>query len=290
MYVKSIIEDYVYTSLNKLREIETGELDKEKYKQNIKKYILGDLNEYIDELGILERNKEYIMLIKNKLDSSGIAYREYKFETQHRLSIDTSGEFGWLIDEVGLAWDPIMDTPYIPSSSIKGLFRATLTWKILEHLLGDDKNAESIRKDAVQKADIILGGGGSNGFISNLAFFDAYPIDKKDNLIGLDVLTPMYSITKGTIGEHEANPTPIFIPVVEKGVTFHFIIASISRKNSEIFETKLGEINEEFSTANKELGDMKLGDLVGETIKEMLEVWGIGGKTSYNYGILREVI
>lgn len=297
---KSILEDYIIKATELIKKVETNDQkkkdktkSKEWYKEELKKFMIKEVNKMITDLNILERNKKHLETIKRKLDEGGINYLAVKAKTLHRLSIDASSEFGWMLDEIGLAWDPILDTPFIPSSTIKGLFRATLTWKIADELVGKIQEMKELKNVAESTVNALLGEGGDKGFVSKIAFLDAYPVKCEGNLVGLDVLTPMYSITKNQIGEDEAQPTPIFIPIVNHGVTFEFIIIDISRENMEtIFDAKFSDLIKKSKKSDKNIviprsfSDKRIRELMNETIKEMLTVWGIGAKTSYNFGTM----
>ncbi len=125
-----------------------------------------------------------------------------RFTLRTPLTIHT--KWPYLPLEIGLAIHPLLNVPYIPGSSLKGL---------LSHFI--DK---ACGLDAVE----LFGDAEHKGM---LVVFDAYPV-KWDKVIEPDVITPHYREVEGEISEVEASPTPLVYPTVPPGVEFAFIVAT----------------------------------------------------------------
>jgi len=140
---------------------------------------------------------------KSALLSCGYYVLDFLAATASRLIIGIASEvFGKQVFEVGLSWNPILNLPYIPGSSLKGAFRSYLEAEkpSLTPMLGSGSEASSIM------------------------FLNSYPVSSRWNLIVPEVTTPIYGEAKGRIKETEAEPNPVLYPVVNKGVTFRIIV------------------------------------------------------------------
>ncbi|MEM3710331.1 MAG: type III-B CRISPR module RAMP protein Cmr6, partial [Nitrososphaerales archaeon] len=167
----------------------------------------------------------------------------------YKAVMGVSSGFGQLAFEVGLFFDPILNVPYIPGSSIKGAVKAasTLHKVIPGELLGE-----------------LFG----NGSVGRLDFSDAYPIERglKDYILIPDVLTPHYS--KGgedILREDQVTPTPIPFLSIAPATRFRFLIADRAHKVDHSFlETFLKAVAVAFSL-------------------------GVGAKTALGYGVFELV-
>jgi len=115
--------------------------------------------------------------------------------------------FGKQIFEVGLSWDPLLNLPYIPGSSLKGAFRSYLEYENLKYdqFLGSGPESSSPEPES-----------------SSIIFLNSYPVRSESNLLVPEVTTPIYGADK--VREVEAMPKPVIYPVINKGVTFRIII------------------------------------------------------------------
>lgn len=148
--------------------------------------------------------------------------------------------------EVSLAWDPILNLPYIPASSIKGLIR---------HYFESNR----INVGGYTAEDLF----GSLGKSGLLVFFDAYPVECKDrSLVEAEVLTPHYREAEYIIDEARSSPVPIIYPVIASGAVLEFIVAINSIEGKEV---------------------IKLYDGLRSLMKEALSE-GIGARTALGYG------
>jgi CRISPR-associated protein Cmr6 len=127
----------------------------------------------------------------------------------YRALVGASSSFGQPAFEVGLSFDPILNVPCIPGSSIKGAVKASAA---LKEVFSDELVKELF----------------GNGSIGRLDFSDAYPVKVgvKGYLIIPDVLTPHYNKGEEDIlQEHKVMPTPIPFLSIAPGTVFRFIVA-----------------------------------------------------------------
>lgn len=126
-----------------------------------------------------------------------------------------------LIFEVGINYDEILDLPYIPGSTIKGVLRSNLY-----ELTGDEGNE-------------IFGDKEREGFV---IVSDAYPIGEK--LFVGDIVNPHYYQGGRPVStEYDVNPVPILHLAIRENVKFRFLIGVDKR-------AKLGKIGEKLNVRN----------------------------------------
>ena len=105
--------------------------------------------------------------------------------------------------EIGLAWHPFFNAPYIPATTLRGALRAAapagVCGRSSEELFGHKKAA------------------------GLLIVTDALPVSEE--VLGADVITPHYR-EPDAVEEHKVRPTPIVFPVVKPGAKFVFFLAS----------------------------------------------------------------
>ena len=104
--------------------------------------------------------------------------------------------------EIGLAWHPVFNAPYIPATALKGALRAGWPSSICgmspAELFGFEKQEGA------------------------LVVTDAFPTTARS--LEPDVLTPHYK--EPNVREDRVKPTPLVFPVVKPGSTFDFFVAS----------------------------------------------------------------
>jgi CRISPR-associated protein Cmr6 len=155
---------------------------------------------------------------KSALQACGYIVFDFTGKTGSRLIVGMANDiFGKQIFEVGLAWDPLLNLPYIPASSLKGSFRSYIEMekKDLASLLGTMEDASSI------------------------VFLNSYPISSRYNLLVPEVTTPIYREQEVKIKETEAKPTPIIYPVVNRDVIFRIVVGIKPEKRDLINQLKL---------------------------------------------------
>lgn len=163
--------------------------------------------------------------------------------------------------ENGFSWHPVLGTPYLPGSSVKGLLRAWMeSWAF-------DQNQQQERDALVlewfggnKRAD------NHDGKAGDLIFFDAIPVDCPS--VGVDTITPhMGDWYKQGGGRITADSTP---------GDWH------TPKPVSFLVTK--EARFLFSIAPRVPGEYDLAKQAMERLKDALAWLGAGGKTATGYG------
>ena len=218
---------------------------------------------------------------------------DLKFKTKKNFIVGTRQGPLYLVFEVGLSWDPILDLPFIPGSSLKGAIRSYMLdlcrtkeekdttveekkdeiKKCVENvvsLFGVPTRDEEIARLAGYESSIVSEEGSEGLAI----FSDAYPIDFSDTygLLTPDIITPHY-YKGGEVVDNEFNaqPTPITFLTVAPEVTFRSIIA----------------VSGEGEKYVKELSEMFFGNSNSYSLVPFILfafTMGIGAKTSRGYG------
>ncbi len=204
-------------------------------------------------LKLFQTVRKMIDEIKEGLKSCGYETAELRVETRTKMLIGLSEEmFGRSIFEVGIIWDPYLNLPYIPGSSLKGAFRAYLE---LRGIKVQDHEIEDLL--------------GMQTHVSNIVFVDSYPEQCKDYLLIPEVTTPIYSEIEGKVQETKAQPVPVIYPAINAGTRFRIVVGI----------RKTYEKDERLKTLKAELLSF-----LAETLKQ-----GIGAKTMIGYGVLEQV-
>lgn len=186
--------------------------------------------------------QRYLEEIKRALLSNGYNLKLCRIESSERVLIGTGQPFGRVPFEVGLSFDPLLNVPIIPSSSLKGAFRHALEEK--------GRRAEAKR---------IFGDKDCEGLVG---VTDAFPVGiykvaqrGRHRLFDPEVLTPHYP---GVVKEFDVSPKPVVFLTVAPGVIFEFYIyyrskyASSRRKirvwsgsgtDSDVFEDDLAKLS-----------------------------------------------
>ncbi|MGY0288937.1 MAG: type III-B CRISPR module RAMP protein Cmr6 [Candidatus Methanodesulfokora washburnensis] len=173
---------------------------------------------------------------KSALLSCGYVVFDFLGVTRSRLIVGMASDvFGKQIFEVGLSWDPLLNLPYIPASSLKGAFKSYVE--------------EMKRQDLVSLL-------GTKEEASSVVFLNSYPVSSKYNLLVPEVTTPIYREQEEMIRETRAKPNPVIYPVVNKDVTFRILIGVKSEKKdiSDQLRLFLGDVLERGIGAKTLLG------------------------------------
>ncbi len=226
-YIKSIQSNYSeYLSKYKASKSKSGSKERQEeirlkneseLKTDAISNILKTNEKYSD--GKFELINEHLNDIKDSIKDK--CHIEYELETKGKLVLGWSPIY--FITEFPIAWDLLLDIPYIPGSIIKGMLRYYYS-----SFIGEDEVFE-----------MIFGGGASSKRSMGLAtFLDAYPIgfaeaNAKRELLSLDIITPHYP--EGIKDEYEVEPNPIKFVTINRGVRFRgFIIF----EDAEILKNK----------------------------------------------------
>lgn len=163
-----------------------------------------------------QRAESYLDLMKEEY--SNIYGRDnvvsLRCELECRGSFGAGSSFGRTAFEIGLAFDTILNLPFLPGSSIKGAVRAAYK--------EDKSDDERIFGSPNNRSEVIFG--------------DAYPISSNGfykYFLYPDIINPHYQDDE--MDETKVQPTPVIHLTVPPGLTFRFIIAF--RKKEQIRET-----------------------------------------------------
>jgi len=213
----------------------------------LKQELIEEIVSYLQRRSskICQKAYEKLNKIEEIYRNSGFDIVSFEAKLEERGLFGASQHFSILLFEVGLEFDPYLNTPIIPGSSLKGAIRSS--WRSL------------FSNKFVDAENTIFG---SKDKIGACIFHDGYPIKpgKNNCLLYPDVITPHY-IKEGQdiLKETETELRPKVYLTVAPETVFKFIIA----------------IPEDL---NKELKKMLI-----KAILETLKI-GIGGKTSIGYG------
>ena len=209
-----------------------------------------------------------IELILQTLKTMGYEVREETLTSCWRLIINLGAAS---VYETSLLFHRNYSIPYIPGSAVKGVTKHWATQKFAEYCRksikdvscalenGEDLGFE-VNGVAFKELIEIFGTQHKKG---KVLFFDALPIlDKNEDFIVLDVMNIHYKpyYEGSAVPGDWHTPTPIFFLAVEKGTKFRFALAS---KDSE------------------------LTGKATSLLKEALENFGVGAKTSAGYGYFK---
>ncbi|MEM4639450.1 MAG: type III-B CRISPR module RAMP protein Cmr6 [Thermofilum sp.] len=164
----------------------------------------------------LNHVQKHLECVEEALLLNGYRLKVCRMVTASRAVIGAGGSFGKVPFELGLSFDPILNVPYIPASSLKGAFRHAL-----EEMRGRDV------------ARLLFGGEREEGVVG---VTDAYPVgilkefqgrSEKGSVVRLlepDVLSPHYPETKGLETELDVKPKPVVFATIAPGVVFKFYL------------------------------------------------------------------
>jgi len=209
---------------------------------------------------LLEESRRYVVEIYERARSIFGSSYLIVGRLESRLLVHTRSPT--LPLDISLAWDPVLNLPYIPASTVKGVVRAYLT---MGNITVEGLNV-----------DDLLGEAGKLAHVGYTVFFDAYPVGCEKTLVEPDVITPHYSEVEWRIDETSAKPRPIVFPTIAPGTTIYFPVAI----NVNLAKRLKGK---------SEAAKLAEGDVVSkilEHIQKALQI-GIGAKTSLGYGRVR---
>lgn len=211
-YKTQLLDSIKESKEKESKEIQTSRKPSEKRKDKVKPSkivkdkVMSELVKYTPNYNLI---KEYLDDLENSLKNSNMCYISLKFKTLQKFIAGWS--LLYFITEVPLAWDLILDTPYIPGSEIKGILK--------DYFKEFTNNTKA--------TDCIFGNKG----VGKVIFFDAYPIEgpqnnspteSNQNILTYDIISPHYN---GARNEYEVQPVPIKFLAINKGVTFKTFLA-----------------------------------------------------------------
>jgi CRISPR-associated protein Cmr6 len=270
-----------------------------------------ELLEQISSINLSERLKEAERVINcwaEALSANGYLVKVAVVEAESRVVVGTSSGLGMIPFEVGLSFDPIMNLPYIPGSTIKGAIRSAF----MELLSSNNLVSNSRCVDEI--TDWVFGSSRHEGVgIGLIGFTDAYPVSPGNGgrVLEPDAITPHYTCTsdKGCT-EFDAMPIPIQFLTIAPGTRFKFLVffnnPLRSRKLGTVSSSKLSVVNkvecdkldymvyydhEELSEALTRFGQQNRLNAVPWLDRAVLYALakGLGAKTSVGYSRFRIV-
>lgn len=152
-----------------------------------------------------------LKMVEEALSGAGYLPLTIRFRFTSRAMIGRPPPPFTALFEGGTAMDPVLEVPYIPGSSFKGLLRMVYS------------GIGSGLRCLGEIGEPVLFGSKSAGK-GAIVVTDAYPAPDAgiDYLLDGDVTTPIYADGTPTprIEEHKARPVPSTYPVVRSGVVF----------------------------------------------------------------------
>lgn len=160
----------------------------------------------------LKHTREHLARIARGLQRNGYRLKLCRIESAERVLVRTGEAFGRVPFEIGLAFDPVLNVPYIPASSLKGAFRQALELKWGE--------------EGRRIAEIAFGSKREAGVVG---VTDAYPVQinvraqrgARPRLFDPDVIAPHYP---GKELEIDVQPIPNVFVTIAPGVVFEFYV------------------------------------------------------------------
>lgn len=156
---------------------------------------------------------------------------------RYRGLFGSSQGLGESILEVGLSWDPLLDLPVIPGSSIKGAVRS-FCFNLLVSKGLKESDADKLCSILFGQAESKAGGMGFAGIVS---FLDAVPVEHREKgVVRADVLNPHYNALGNSSlkKELDVTPVPVLHLCVNENVKFRFI-AYVPRRAEKLLEKSL---------------------------------------------------
>jgi CRISPR-associated protein Cmr6 len=200
---------YNVTSCITIKIIEISEQLQEKFNYTMfSKAVTLKLKEFQTNTSAIER---YLKAIENELRAAFPLTLRITLKTETPLAVHLRNPYMPL--EIGLAWHPLFNAPYIPATTLKGALRARARRGACG--LSPDDLFGYVRQEGARYV-------GQEGA---LVITDALPTSSA--VVEPDVITPHYR-EPDDIRETDARPTPIVFPVVKPGATFDFFVASRS--------------------------------------------------------------
>ncbi|RLE54977.1 MAG: type III-B CRISPR module RAMP protein Cmr6 [Thermoprotei archaeon] len=186
---------------------------------------------------------------------------DVKLEFKSRAIVGVGATFARSAFEIGLAFDPLLNVPYIPGSSIKGAIRHG--WRV-------------IAADDLKRLEEVVFGpepGHERSVATSVLFLDFYLVNTKNEygrVLLPDVVTPHY--TEDELDESKVRPNPVVYVSLADGIVFRGFIALTPFLKLEV-KRVTGK-------------DYSIQDIAKEIIKALMLVGklGLGARTSVGYG------
>ncbi|BCU67984.1 hypothetical protein HS7_14210 [Sulfolobales archaeon HS-7] len=224
--------NFMLTSISAVKEKYKGSLGKEDMRKEIKETVVNE--------GLDFDFQNNVELARSYLDEVVTAFKGLKLSgcdviavLTSRLLTGSASGFLQLVTEVGMHWDSVLDLPFVPGSSLKGVMRSyalELCRKVNER----KRCVESVLKvfgsgDVIDKEDLEylkVEDLKSQSKVGEIVVSNAYPVELSEGeLFEGDIVNPhYYSNGRVVKSEWQVVPNPITSLSVKRGVKFRFII------------------------------------------------------------------
>ena len=227
-----------------------------------------------------------IFIMLKELEKQNYKVFFYPFTSRSRLIIGL-GSIHSL--ETSITLHHIFGIPYIPGSALKGVCRMVAFWKLAQenNLAENEEELKIFQKkfygelfkddQDILKYQLLFG---AQNFKGLLLFLDAYPeISEDGKLFDLDVMNvhyPKYYSGSEPPADWQ-NPNPIFFLTVKEGIVFNFYVL--------FDEFRFNRLKKDKSELTSVLENLNIENEVKSLLKQALQNFGIGAKTSLGYGI-----
>ncbi|RMG26605.1 MAG: type III-B CRISPR module RAMP protein Cmr6 [Methanobacteriota archaeon] len=202
----------------------------------------GWINAYIKEFNNIHSKDEYNLRYRKMVRKSNGLLFEMKCMSDLIIGMGNAHPM-----ENGFTFDHTQGLPFIPGTTIKGIWKASEQAKAKEEKKESKNNAKEDKK------------------VDDFVFLDAIPLSVK---LRLDIMTPHYQPYYSSGGTSPPgdwyNPIPIQFITVSKGSKFLWGILSRTKDRNGLQKDNLKRVTSQ--------------------IKEHLLNFGIGGKTAVGYG------
>lgn len=223
----------------------------------------------------VEKTNKKLEEIKIALTCCGYEVKQVDIKSLSRVLVGSSETFGKVPFEVGLCFDPLMNVPYIPGSTIKGAVRSATFDILYNEELNKGASIKEVEEKINNECNKIFGGMiGKTQSVGLIGFTDAYPIKTGENnlLLYPDLMTPHYSEKVET--ELDVKPNPIIYFTIAPKTEFSFFM--FYKREREGRKLSLSELLENLEK-----------DPLGIVDRGLLYAFirGVGAKTAVGYSI-----
>ena len=227
-------------------------------------------------------------LVKNLIKQGYKCIFDKSFTTLSRLIVGLGAEHPL---ETSITLHHIFGIPYIPGSALKGVCRMVAFWKLAQenNLAENEEELKIFQKkfygelfkddQDILKYQLLFG---AQNFKGLLLFLDAYPeISGDGKLFDLDVMNvhyPKYYSGNEPPADWQ-NPNPIFFLTVKEGIIFNFYVL--------FDEYRFKRLKKDKSELVSVIENLNIENEIKNLLKQALQNFGIGAKTSLGYGIFQ---
>lgn len=219
--------------------------------------------------------------IKKAYSHLGVPYIQATLRATTKVLPGSSAGLGFLITDIGINWDPLLDLPYIPGSTLKGAVRS-----FAESLISKRSSSENLG-DVSKLVESLFGKPGEDGFRGPLIFHDAYPVSGR--VLDMDLINPHYNAEVGGIrSELDVQPKPVKHLVIGSNIEFSTIISPSVNSLDEETVSSVRQVASLLGVGPDGSVEILLLKIVAYLLGGALEI-GVGGRTLKGYGKLEVV-